>query len=351
MATPNLISIVNQFISPEVIDRIASALGMDRASIQKAINAGIPGILGALVSTLGRPGGAARIENALEQQEPGMLANMTNAIGTPQQGRAVEEGLGSLSSLLGGNMTSSLASALNRYAGLGDGTAKGILGMLTPLIMGILRQQGGNNASGIAQLLTSQKDNIARAMPAGFANYLSGTGVLDQLPGVSGAQARARSAYEDARTSSQENWLWPVLGLLALVGVGWYLLSRPADHNTARVTEPTTTTTPTTTAQSPMGTNTGSNFVVTESELASWTNKPVYSSDNKRVGEIAQLIRNPEDRVTDIYMDAEATMGLGAERYHITADQVREVKPDGIVLSLTETEVKQMEKRQEPASR
>jgi len=345
-STPNLISIINQFLTPEMLNRVASSLGIDRAMIQKAVGAGIPGILAAVTSLLGKPGGAARIENALEQQSPGTLSNLTDAIGTPQQARAAEEGLGSLSSLLGGGTTSALATALNRYAGLGDNASKGLLGMLAPLVMGVLRQQGGN-ASGVSQLLASQKDNIARALPAGFSSYLADTGVLDQLPGAAQA-GRTRSAYEDARTSSQDNWLWPVLGMLALVGIGWYLLSRPGPDTTVATTPAATDTR--------MATDTGMRqttgqmpFTVTEAELAGWTSKPIYSSDNKRVGEVAQLIRNPEDRVTDIYMDAESTLGIGAERYHITADKVREVTPNGIVLSLSETQVKEMEKSSEPA--
>ena len=52
--------------------------------------------------------------------------------------------------------------------------------------MGVLGQQrrtSGLDATGLANLLTSQKDNIARALPAGFSKYLGGTDILDSLVG------------------------------------------------------------------------------------------------------------------------------------------------------------------------
>jgi hypothetical protein len=41
-------------------------------------------------------------------------------------------------------------------------------------------------------------------------------------------------------------------------------------------------------------------------------------------------------------MDAETTLGIGAQRYRITADKIREVRPDGLVLTLSEADVKAM---------
>jgi len=341
-SSPNLVSLISQFITPEMLGRIASSFGIDRAAVQKAVGAGIPGILAALVSTVSKPGGAAKIENAIDQQEPGLLATAARMIGTPQQANVAEEGLGALSSLLGGSTTSTLASALSRYAGVGDNGAKGLLGLLAPAVMGVLGQQSGGSG-GVAQLLASQKDNIARALPSGFANYLSGTGILDNVAATATSQAsRARSSYGAERPSSQSsNWLLPVLATLALLGLGWYLVSGTSRHDSV-ATAPTTTQTDTQTAR--LG---GAPFIVAESDLASWSHKPVYSSDNKKVGEIAELIRNPEDRVTDIYMDAETTLGIGGQRYHVSADKVSEVKPDGLVLSMTETEVKSMENASE----
>ena len=333
MATTNIVSLITQFITPEMVGRISSALGIDRATIQKAVGAGVPGILAALTSLLARPGGAGKIENAIDQQQPGLLTDLGNMLGTPQQTNAIDAGLGSLSSLLGGGTTTVLANALNKYAGLGESGTKGLLGLIGPMVMSVLGQQS-SSGRGIAQLLESQKDNIARALPSGFANYLTGTGVLDQLPAAVASQAPAsRSAYSTG-SQRETNWVMPALGALALLALGWYLISRPSDRTTTADTTPTTqmqTRTPGETA-----------FMVAEQDIGKWMQRPVYSSDNTKVGEIVELSRGADDRVTDVYMDAETSLGIGGQRYHITADKVREVRPDGIVLTLSEADVKAM---------
>ena len=42
----NLVSLVMQFLTPDMIGRIASALGLDRNNTQTAIGAAVPGLLG-----------------------------------------------------------------------------------------------------------------------------------------------------------------------------------------------------------------------------------------------------------------------------------------------------------------
>src|SRR5690606_7379989 len=105
----NLVSLITRFITPEMITRASTALGLDRNVIEKAMSAGIPGILASLVSLVSKPGGAARIENAIEQHDPGLLANIGNVIGTPEQRSVVDNGMSSLSSLLGSSATSTLS--------------------------------------------------------------------------------------------------------------------------------------------------------------------------------------------------------------------------------------------------
>jgi hypothetical protein len=198
--------------------------------------------------------------------------------------------------------------------------------------MGVLGQQSSSGHS-IAQVLESQKENIARALPAGFASYLSGSGVLDELPGVAHA-TDTRSAY--SASTRETNWILPALGALAVLALGWYLLSGPRDHaTTADATAPAQMQSD---ARAPGETV----FIVAEPEVGKWMQRPVYSSDDTKVGEIVELTRGPGDRVTDVYMDAESTLGIGGQRYHINADKIREVRPDGLVLTLSEADIKAM---------
>jgi hypothetical protein len=331
MAT-NIVSLIMQAITPEILDRVSAAIGIDRATLQKAVSAGVPGILAALTSMLAKPGGAAKIESVTERQSASMVDNLSRTLGTPQQAAAVDQGLGSLSSILGGGVTNALAGALNKYAGLGDAGAKGLLGLLAPVVMRVLGQQAAAAPGGVAQLLEQQEDNIARALPSGFASYLKGSGVLAGMPDTGATlAARARSA-----PGAGNNWVWPVLGALVLLGIGWYLLGRGGHETT------TADNTPVTQTEGQMRTSGSGAFTVAEQDIGKWIHKPVYSSDNRQIGEIVELNRGPDDKVTDFYLDSGTFLGMGSQRYHITADEIREVKPDGLVLTLSEADVKAM---------
>jgi hypothetical protein len=117
--------------------------------------------------------------------------------------------------------------------------------------MGTIGQQQGTrslDAGGIVSLLSSQKDNIAAALPAGFANLLGGTGLLDSLGGAARTAAAAASQTASVTTSAARaigdtgqraagaaaavslNWLYWLIPLLAIVAVLIYLFAKPAEQ-------------------------------------------------------------------------------------------------------------------------
>ncbi len=81
-------------------------------------------------------------------------------------------------------------------------------------------------------------------------------------------------------------------------------------------------------------------FTVTEEEAKQWIGRPVYSSDNKRLGDIAALQRGPDNAVSELRADIGGFLGFGETRVRITSDQIKEVKDDSLVLNLTEAEAK-----------
>ena len=191
MAT-DLISTITQVLSSNLITRIASSLGLDKTVAEKALQAGIPSLLAALTSLVSKPGGVAALNGAIARQEPGVLSNLVSVIGGSAQKSLIDNGASTLTSLLGGTTTSALTNAIGQYAGIGDGDSKSLMGLLGPVVMGVLGQQqraSGLDATGLASLLTSQKDNIARALPAGFSKYLGGTDILDSI--VTSSNGRA----------------------------------------------------------------------------------------------------------------------------------------------------------------
>lgn len=278
----NLVASVTKILTPQLLSRIASAFGIDQAALEKAVAATVPALLTAFTSLVAKPGGAAKLGDAVAQQPTDILSSVANVIGAPGAKGLMDSGLSSLSSLLGGSTVSALAGAVGKY--VGEGGSKSLMGLLGPMVMGVLGQQQraiGLDSQGLSQLLQSQKGNIARALPPGFADYLSSAGILDRTASQTAKDPAWRAPADQ---SPQWNWVLPVLGVLALGALGWYLLGR----NPAQ----TVATLPPAAVEAPRSTSGPTTFIVTADKIGSWIGKPVYSSDDKKIGEIIEIKRS-----------------------------------------------------------
>jgi hypothetical protein len=265
MAT-NLISIVMQALTPDVIAKIASALGVDRTILQKGVAAAIPALLAYLANSVSKPGGERQLASAMAQQPAGALDTLMNIInGSGQKSLGerkslVESGSSLLTGLLGGSTQDSLTRAIGRYAGIGESTSKSLVGMLGPVVLDTLRQQqrsAGLDPSGLANLLTAQKQQFAAALPSGLSEQLSAVGLSDvegslrdgaaatsaaagRIGNAAGAaMARAGQTASVARSAPATQWPYWVIGLAALAGLAWLFLGNWGDQRVAERTPPT----------------------------------------------------------------------------------------------------------------
>jgi hypothetical protein len=266
MAT-NLIALLTQLLTPDVIAKMASALGLDRTIAQKAIGAVIPALLACLGNAVSKPGGERQLGNAIAQQPDGALDSLIRAItGSGQKSLAeqksfVESGSSLLSGLLGGSTQDSLTRTIGRYAGISEGTSKSLLGMLGPVVLDTLGQQqrsAGLDTGGLANLLTSQRQQIVRAIPSGLAEQMNVGGLVDALEdsvrGGTAAAAASRISSAPAATIARASqaapevrrapaqWPYWVLGLAALSGLGWLLFANWGGQRVAEQPRPATVT-------------------------------------------------------------------------------------------------------------
>jgi hypothetical protein len=135
--------------------------------------------------------------------------------------------------------------------------------MLGPVVLGALGQQqrsAGLDASGLASLLGSQKEQIAAAIPSGLADQLSAAGLIDSAAGtlrsgtaaasaagsrISSASERtvagaSRAAYA-ATSSASSRWPYWLAALVVLGGLAWYVIERQAGETVAELPRPATT--------------------------------------------------------------------------------------------------------------
>jgi len=267
MAT-NLVSSIMQFLTPDLIGRIAAALGLDRNNTQTGIAAIVPALLAALGGVAAKPGGAQNLVDTIKQQS-GVADTFGSVIGAGNPSSLIERGSGMLQSLLGSNDQSALAGAVGKFAGLGQIGGSSLLGMLTPLVMGLIGKQIGPriDAGSLGNLFASQKDQIAQALPPGMSHLLGGTGLLDSLSSTAGfattaAQQASRattaavgqfpqsasSAARSVGTSAQRaigsatpSWVYWAIPALVIGGLLWYLLADRSPQVAEHPTVPTQT--------------------------------------------------------------------------------------------------------------
>ena len=72
--------------------------------------------------------------------------------------------------------------------------------------------------------------------------------------------------------------------------------------------------------------------------LTAQSGMPVYSSDNKKLGQIIGILRGPDDSIQSIQVDIGRSLGIGTKLVTITADKMR--ASPGLNVQLSESEVR-----------
>lgn len=251
----NLVSYLMQSLTPDVIARLAAALGLDTDKVQRGVAAAVPALLAGLANVVAQPGGAEKVADAARQQ--GAVADPGAMLSAGNQSSLAQTGSQMLASLLGGNTSGSLANAIGSYSGLGQNAAGSLLGMLAPLVMGgLARRLGGDvSANGVANLLAAERENIVAALPSGMSDMLRGSGLFEGAAGAArtataGSDTVARTAapasgVRDTTTTTSSgrgsSWLYWLIAALVVLGALYYWFGRPA-HRAAPPAPPATET-------------------------------------------------------------------------------------------------------------
>jgi hypothetical protein len=254
----NLIKLIMDQITPDLLGKAALSLGVPREGVQGGLAGAVPALLSGLIGVAEQPGGADRLMTAVkdqQQREPDLLSSLGSILGGSGQSGLIQEGSSVIAGLLGSGAASGLASAVARFAGIGDGPAKSLIGLAAPLVMGVLGKQvtaSGYDAGGLATLLAGQKGNVADAMPKGFADLLRGPS-----PAVAGQPIQAtttappRSVPAEPRATVSRpaagggwvRWAWIPVAFLAAWFAWQYFGQRPTEParvETAPATSPST---------------------------------------------------------------------------------------------------------------
>jgi LysM repeat protein len=234
MDSLNLVDMIKGYFSGPISNRFSTLLGESSQRTEMGINAAIPGLLSRFSNTASTADGATRLASAVDNADEGILSNISSMFG-----KNTYSASSSLRSVLGDGGISDLSGSIGRAAGLSGNTVTTLLGFVAPVVFGVLRRlkrSQGLDASGLANLLFSQRDNIADAMPESMRTIQTDTGIREPLREVRQGSYQTAQASRDAgdtyATAGREHrpssfgWVLPLALLALLAAVFWNWASR-----------------------------------------------------------------------------------------------------------------------------
>jgi outer membrane protein OmpA-like peptidoglycan-associated protein len=240
----NLIDLAKNFLSSDIVHKISSELGESPERLEKAVDAGIPSILAGALSAL-TSSGANRLVDTLKQGSAelsnvggldGVLANPASVLSGASLDTLIKYGQTLLNFLFGSKL-SSIVDLITKSSGIKTSSASSLLGMLAPLLMGLLRKETaaeGLSLSSLTKLLMDQKSTIARFAPPGLSSALGLNSLADlgsaadavRSAGTAAAREVGRTATATAAQSGAfVRWAAPLALLLAVLAGLIYLFS------------------------------------------------------------------------------------------------------------------------------
>jgi len=222
----NLMNMAMKYVGPMVAQQIATKLGIGGPIANKLIAAALPTILGSVIGKSKTSGGLGSLMNLVTGDNAPKADALETMFGSGGDiDGLAKSGGGMLEGLLGGQGMNALSSALGKHAGVDQAQAGSLVGMLAPAALGTIGGQvaeQGMDGAGLASFLKGQEVNVAKAMPAGFAKELGGSGLLDGFSSDIGETVSA--AADTAKAGSSKLPL--IIGAAALAAAAYFFLGR-----------------------------------------------------------------------------------------------------------------------------
>jgi len=227
----DLIGLVSQYVTPQLIGQIAGAAGLDPTTAEELVGGAVPSVVASLASAAATPGGSQKIADAISNADPGLLTKLSSAAGTIQS-QMMTDGAGKLGALIGANGLSSLAAALGAHSGADQSTARLAIGAVAQALIGGLGQQDPSlwsDGGAIGALFASQTNAAAAALSPDLAKSLGASGLLPGLGAAGAAMASSAPApANQARAASPSSgfpiWAIVVVVLIVLAGLYWFFV-------------------------------------------------------------------------------------------------------------------------------
>lgn len=243
----NVIQLASQYLTPDMIGKLAGVLGESSGSTTSLVSAAAPMLLAGVSGGGGAPGGMDMLIKAMAPTgaaSPAVLDGLGGTMAALASGGAgasslVETGSSLLSGMFG-DKTSMMSNALSAFSGAKPGSASTVLSLLAPLLAGVMGKSLASSGQAVSPatvtaLLGDNRTAIMGALPPELRRIIAGIpglGGMLGLPAVAAATpvAAARVAASPVAAAAASAGIGPflpwILGALAVGLLAWWLLGR-----------------------------------------------------------------------------------------------------------------------------
>ena len=178
----NLIKLIEDQLSGDLLDKLSSVLGTDPDTTGRAASAAVPTLLAGLANLASSDDGVRKLSGTLNNLDSSGFGNIGQLL-SGDSSSLLSKGTSLVASLFGDNMFSNISGAVARFAGLDTGISRKLIAFLAPLVLGKVASQWksqGGTPHALTSMLAEQKRYIPDSMPAGYS--LDDVQPLDMFP-------------------------------------------------------------------------------------------------------------------------------------------------------------------------
>jgi OmpA-OmpF porin, OOP family len=225
----NLIDMVKEYLTPEVMQKISSQAGETPENTKRAIDGIVPTLLYGTATLAESPGGDNQLMKLVEQQA-GQGNILDNLVGKLSGGSATASVMSSghgIAKGLFGDKLGSVVDTIAKSLGIKSGAISSLLSIVAPVVFGVLGKEAsarGVGVGGLASLLAGQKSSISQMVPGGLGSLL-GWGDIGSKAEPS--FEAIRNTYETTKQRHSNRWMFPVLGLAIFGFLAYYFWPQP----------------------------------------------------------------------------------------------------------------------------
>ena len=244
----DLMGMLKDAVSKQVMNKIGGLVGLDGPSTNKAFEGAAGSILGGLMKKSKTQQGIDQIFGVAKDNDGGLFDNIGDLLGNQDATVKLQKQGGGIMDMVFGDDRAKTESSIGQSLGLSSGIVGKLMSLAGPMLMGVIGRyikSKALNAVGLGSLLGSQGSFLGNYMPAGLTDNLglgnflgsagdavssaansvgnAASGAVDTVSSAASSAGRAASNKAGQAADAGGGLLKMLLPLALLAAIGWGL--------------------------------------------------------------------------------------------------------------------------------